>query len=255
MTREEYLEFYVLKKELDNLIQKEFRTLDEKWRNISKFCIKEVYLNKNFKKLSANVQKQLRGYACEIYMDTLLKYYTKKVKKLYNLDFKYLNNLILPTVDRDGNKSTTQLDNILLMEDRIICIECKSMFGKLFIRDGQINAVSNKSNLTISPWKQNVRHILAVKDILKENNIEVPFIVNVVFMFGIAKIEELSLNKNEYLMIPTSSLKTLEYLRQTSDITSRNYNMKNIYNILSRYIPIPEDELDHINNVIKPREE
>ena len=223
---------------LKKVFDDNFKTMDDRVKGINKFCINEIYLNKTLKNLTPYQQKQLRGFASELFMSVYLEKYCQ------GTNFKYLTDLIIPVIKKDGLPSTTQLDTILITKAGILVIEAKSVFGIATITDSKIISKTGYAVTEIAPWKQNAYHIYALKQILKKLNLYIPM-YNVVFLYGICRLNKVSLQDNEYLVAPKTFMGVLDYIINNSKPVK--FDINNTHNICRNFIPTREQAIAHIN--------
>ena len=248
LSKEEFFGLVGFQRELKQLFISKFSTLDTQIQNVNKFLLTNIMLNDNFKYTKPEIQKAVRGYACEMLLEVLLQKYIIDVKKRDNKNCYLLTNLLIPTNADNKNKPiATQIDAIFITPKTVICIECKSVFGIINIDGGIITATSNNNTTALKPWSQNMSHIMALKDIFDSNNMFV-YINNGVFLYSLGEIKQCSLEKDNIILIPNNVYNVIDFLDRTSGKPTQ-YNTEAIYSILKKYKPTPELEYQHIQNL------
>jgi hypothetical protein len=106
-------------------------------------------------------------------------------KKLDKLDFKYyktLNNVLLPSA---GNKiGTTQVDQIVVSNFGVFCIETKAYSGWIFGRADDkywTQVIYHKKSRFYNPLWQNFGHVKTVENLIARLGIKVPVYSYVAF--------------------------------------------------------------------------
>lgn len=217
----------------------------------AKEALKGVLLNSNNKLFKGTPPNLVRGVCCELMLRYCLEdYFTKN-----NLNFAIFDNVLLWN---DYIKSTTQIDTIIITNSCIAVIEAKSIYGVSRIYDGKIETYYGNNgkvySKSIEPWKQNMSHILTLKEELEKLNSHLGkiFYENIVFVYGIGKIQMCELGNNQTLITINSYKKTLD------DIFSKqrynkidNETLKRVFKYLRSKSHSIWDEINHVNQINK----
>ena len=178
-----------------------------------------------------------RGLIAEI----MCKYVIKHWANEKGLDYKLYSNLLLPRIDG----GTTQLDLLMITKDFSICVECKSLYGKMNINNGVISSSRGKRDM--KPWRQNMGHIMSVKEVLKDYDL---YMHNVVYLFSYGSILEYNPVVDNKLMVNINSMTLLDSI--IKDRSSYHYKplsdreIEEIDEILREYYPNVKQEIEHI---------
>lgn len=176
-----------------------------------------------------------RGLIAEIMCKYVLKHWARE----NNRDCRMLSNLLIPRVDG----GTTQLDLLVISNDFAMSVECKSLYGRMSIKDGVIKTTRG----TLTPWKQNYGHIMSLKPILSDYDL---YFHNLVYLFSFGSITEYEPKPEEKLIVNVNSLKTLTSISTDTNFFHRRplskVQLDNIEAQLQQYIPEVQQEVDHI---------
>ncbi len=209
-----------------------------------------VLMNSNDPILRGVEPKLVRGAVCELMLQYSLEYFFSETDYNYGI----FNNLLLYN---NFYGSTTQLDSVVLTNNCILVIECKSLYGESIIEDGIIWTKYGKTSQEVTkttPWKQNMSHILTLKDELSQINSDFNnyFYVNMVFVFGIGRIIKY-VPENNKVLATTNNDNILPILNQEISKTRRvrigNGSLKGAFSYLNRKTHNIEDEIQHIRNL------
>lgn len=176
-----------------------------------------------------------RGLIAEIMCTYVLKHWSNEK----GLNYKILSNLLIPRMDG----GTTQLDLVLITNDFAIVIECKSLYGRITINNGTVKTAT----ATMEPWKQNMGHIMSLKEVLKDYNL---YFHNMMYIFSFGSITEYTPVVDQELMVNVNSFDILNSIR--SNTKTHHYNrlsdseLDEIEELLVGYIPNVVQEVDHI---------
>lgn len=186
----------------------------------------------------------VRGVCAEVMLEVILRYY-----KTIDSNIMVMKNLLLPL--KAGG--TTQLDFLILTPTNITVIESKSLFGLMDIKDGIIvsswtDSGGQRNSTTTRPWGQNMLHIMTLKEYLGIDNI---FLQNLVFVFGIGKINTCKLEDNHHLMTYGNSINILRDLLGIERPLIPKEQMSAIIKKLSKTIPTSKQEAIHIAHLKK----
>lgn len=176
-----------------------------------------------------------RGLIAEIMCKYVIKHWAKETGR----DCRLFSNLLIPRVDG----GTTQLDLLVISNDFALAIECKSLYGRMTIKDSVIKTTRN----TLSPWKQNYGHIMSLKPILSEFDL---YFHNLVYLFSFGSITEYEPKPEEKLIVNINSLNTLNSIATDNNFFHRKSltsgQLDKIELILADYVPEVQQEVDHI---------
>ena len=209
-----------------------------------------VLMNSNDPILRGVEPKLVRGAVCELMLQYSLEYFFSETDYNYGI----FNNLLLYN---NFYGSTTQLDSVVLTNNCILVIECKSLYGESIIEDGIIWTKYGKTSREVTkttPWKQNMSHILTLKDELGKLNMDFNncFYVNMVFVFGIGRIIKY-VPENNKVLATTNNDNILPILNQEISKSRRvkidNSSLKGAFSYLNRKTHNIEDEIQHIRNL------
>lgn len=209
-----------------------------------------VLMNSNDPILRGVEPKLVRGAVCELMLQYSLEYFFSETDYNYGI----FNNLLLYN---NFYGSTTQLDSVVLTNNCILVIECKSLYGESIIEDGIIWTKYGKTSQEVTkttPWKQNMSHILTLKDELGKLNMDFNncFYVNMVFVFGIGRIIKY-VPENNKVLATTNNDNILPILNQEISKSRRvkidNSSLKSAFKYLNSKTHNIEDEIQHIQNL------
>lgn len=223
----------------------------EELLNNAKMALKGILLDSNNNLLKGTPPNLVRGVCCELMLRYCLEdYFTKN-----NLNFAIFDNVMLWN---NYINSTTQIDSIIISNSCIVVIEAKSIYGVSQIIDGRIDTLHGNNGQiytrSIEPWKQNMSHILTLKEELSNLNSILGdiFYENVVFVYGIGKIERYHPKDNQHLITIKSYKDTLDEIflkRRYTQID--NDTLKRTFNYIKSKSHSIWDEINHINQLNK----
>ena len=184
-----------------------------------------------------------RGVMAEIMLEKL----SKRWLSINKIKGEVICNSLL---NLNENK-TSQLDVSIVTDKCIFIVECKSLYGELYITD-DFGIKSKHLEEPLHPFRQNKTHIEALKNELYEKGIiNIPYIYNIVFVFSRGRIMNFKqpLEENSRLLIPKGSLTVLSDLYEniTSDVSETTYTT--IVDLLKSKIPSIEEMVEHIENI------
>lgn len=194
----------------------------------------------------------IRGAVCELMLQYSLEYFFSET----NYNYGIFNNLLL---FNNHYGSTTQLDSVVLTNNCILVIECKSLYGESIISNGIIWTKYGKTSDEVTkttPWKQNMSHILTLKDELSNINSDFAncFYVNMVFVFGVGRIIKYDSEVNKILATVNQDnifpILNQEISKQRR-VKISNQSLKSAFNYLNKKNHNIEDEIQHIKNLEK----
>ena len=209
-----------------------------------------VLMNSNDPILKGVEPKLVRGAVCELMLQYSLEYFFSETDYNYGI----FNNLLLYN---NFYGSTTQLDSVVLTNNCVLVIECKSLYGESIIEDGIIWTKYGKTNQEVTkttPWKQNMSHILTLKDELGKLNMDFNncFYVNMVFVFGIGRIIKYTPENNK-ILATTNNDNILPILNQEISKSRRvkidNSSLRSAFKYLNSKTYNIDDEIQHIQNL------
>lgn len=152
-----------------------------------------------------------RGICSELMLRYILEYYFSA----NDINYSLFDNVML---DNKHTDMTTQIDTIVITNNCIIVIECKSLYGNFKIANGIMDINMNGQIVRqIKPWNQNMGHILTLREELGKLDYRFndTYYENVVFLFGIGYIDSCTLRNREHLWLTSTTLKSLDRILNT----------------------------------------
>lgn len=204
-------------------------------------------LDKNVVFKQMGVQPYIaRGVICELMFETLAKTFLK----LEHINGEVITGIQLPiTPWKNEDGDTTQIDAVVVTNNGIICVECKSYFGKMTLEDDHI--ISRYYNIT--PWRQNEGHINTIGYNIRYrvDNTFTPHITNAVFLFSIGELTKWNLpEKPRYLLIPKGCFATLrDMYNEMPEGNLSNSQVKAISTYFRNRKPTVKQSVEHIENL------
>ena len=180
--------------------------------------------------------KLMRGMISELMCEYLFKFYMRE----QGIDEgNFISNVMISK--EDG--TTTQLDAVCIIDKSIFVIECKSLYGPLFISEGNIKTKTIK----MTPWSQNEAHIRAMKKYVHDYKY-----INAIYLFGLGIVRE-DERLEEHIIINNGGLNTIRRLSEVPKYQNESIS-PDLISKLNNMRPSIEEEYRHIANIKKIRE-
>lgn len=212
-----------------------------------------IYKKSTYQQATGNTYKQVMNYS-----GLRGEYFTyKELGYIEQNGGRFLFNLYIPKSAHSNQ--VTEIDLVAVTHYGVLVIESKNLSGWIFgnenskkwcqsLRDP--NRGGSQKNFFYNPISQNKGHIEALKQLLMEHGINVPF-WNIVVLSNHCEIKKMSVTSKDVVVVKRDGLKdALREINEGRDFGITEEGKMRIYNLLYPYSQVSEEvKKKHLDSV------